>query len=567
MRSSNPGSDTTSQGNPSTKRARSRTRLPLAIAAVIAACSLATAADAAFRMGSMGPARGLGGFGASKMTSTGTGRVVGTTGISSHAISGVGKGGNKGTGDKNTGDKNTGDGGRVSTGNGGNGGDGHPRRPHWKPPIITAIPPVLAATAPAMATGGNSSSSGSSPTSPQNPIRSNGAPPTDYVPDEVLTQHASSLPTEIVDALAQRQGLNRIESFDANGVTMLRWRIPDRRSVPAVIRSLQTERIILAVQPNFLYHAQQQQAPADQQTTALGPSPQAGGLGEQYAPLKLRLAQAHELAKGEKVLVAVIDSGIDATHPELAGAVAESYDALGTDEKAHAHGTAIAGAIVAHAQLMGAAPQARILAARAFDAKDRTAEATTYSIDKAIDWAVSRGARIINMSFTGPRDPSMEQRVAKAAKQGIILIAAAGNDGPKAAAAYPAAYPGVIAVTATDADDRLFKGANRGNYIAVAAPGVDLLLPAPAAGYQMVTGTSFAAAEVSGIAALMLERQPDLRPDGVRKALTATARLLGPKARNGLDPQFGAGLVDAYAAVRSLQPAVAAKTGPAAAAQ
>ena len=116
----------------------------------------------------------------------------------------------------------------------------------------------------------------------------------------------------------------------------------------------------------------------------------------------------------------------------------------------------------------------------------------------------------------------------------------------------------MIAVTATDADDKLFKGANRGRHIAVAAPGVDLLLPAPEAGYQMTTGTSFAAAEVSGIVALMLERKPDLDQDGVRKALTATARDLGPK---GVDTQFGAGLVDAYRAVRSLEPASATTGG------
>ena len=206
-------------------------------------------------------------------------------------------------------------------------------------------------------------------------------------------------------------------------------------------------------------------------------------------------------------------------------------------------------------QADGAAPEARILAARAFSAKKTTAEATTYSIVQSIDWAISRGARIINMSFTGPRDPSIEEKIGQARKKGIILIAAAGNGGPSAPQAYPAAYPNVIAVTATDAEDKLFKGANRGGYIAVAAPGVDLLLPAPEAGYQVTTGTSFAAAEVSGIVALMLERKPDLNQDGVRKALTATARDLGPK---GVDTQFGAGLVDAYRAIRSLEPAIAA---------
>src|SRR5262249_5978811 len=180
------------------------------------------------------------------------------------------------------------------------------------------------------------------------------------------------------------------------------------------------------------------------------------------------------------------------------------------------------------------------------------AEAPTYGLFRSLAWAMPRGARIINMSFAGPRDPVIEQRLGVAAKQGIVLIAAAGNDGPTAREAYPAAYPSVIAVTATDAEDKLFAKANRGRYVAVAAPGVDVLLPAPGAGYQMATGTSFSAAEVSGIAALMIERKADLGPQGVRKALTATARDLGPR---GFDPQFGAGLVNAYQAVRALEPA------------
>jgi subtilisin family serine protease len=98
----------------------------------------------------------------------------------------------------------------------------------------------------------------------------------------------------------------------------------------------------------------------------------------------------------------------------------------------------------------------------------------------------------------------------------------------------------VIAVTATDADDKVFQGANRGSHIAVAAPGVDILLPAPAAAYQVTTGTSFAAAEVSGVVALILERKPDLGPEGVRKVLTGTARDLGPEGgRRPVRVRFG----------------------------
>ena len=104
----------------------------------------------------------------------------------------------------------------------------------------------------------------------------------------------------------------------------------------------------------------------------------------------------------------------------------------------------------------------------------------------------------------------------------------------------------MIAVTATDIDDGLFPGANRGRHIAVAAPGVDVLLPAPDGAYQFTTGTSVAAAEVSGVAALLIERNASLKPTDVRRILASTARDLGPK---GHDASFGAGLVNALRAV------------------
>ena len=115
----------------------------------------------------------------------------------------------------------------------------------------------------------------------------------------------------------------------------------------------------------------------------------------------------------------------------------------------------------------------------------------------------------------------------------------------------PGAYPGVIAVTATDSRDQLFPDSNRGIYIAVAAPGVDVFAPAPDGGYQLTTGTSVAAAEVSGIAALLIQRNPALTPAAVRKILMETAKPLGPKPRNR---DFGAGLVNAFDAVRAARP-------------
>src|SRR5690606_14243007 len=134
-------------------------------------------------------------------------------------------------------------------------------------------------------------------------------------------------------------------------------------------------------------------------------------------------------------------------------------------------------------------------------------------------------------------------------RRGVVLIAAAGNFGPKSPPQYPAADPGVIAVSATDASDKMFSASNIGPHIAVTAPGVDILLPAPNDNYQMTSGTSFSAAYVAGIAALIVQRAPALTPAAVRNVLVSTAKDLGPR---GKDPEFGAGLVDAYQAILSV---------------
>jgi subtilisin family serine protease len=321
-------------------------------------------------------------------------------------------------------------------------------------------------------------------------------------------------------------------------------------------------------QPNYLFSAAQQTSdapatftpPAAAMPAATPVAAAAGALpamGDpaQYSLAKLRLQEAHGLTKGNNVLVAVIDSGIDAGHPELRGVIAGTFDALNKSEKPHLHGTAMAGAIAARSRLMGVAPAARILAIRAFSAAGDSAQATTFAILKGIDHAVNNNARVINMSFAGPADPGVARALAAARAKGIVLVAAAGNLGEKSPPQYPAADPNVIAVTATDAEDKLFQASNRGGHIAVAAPGVDILVPAPGANYDMTSGTSVASAHVSGVVALILERKPGLDPDAVRKILLSTAKDLGP---SGQDEQFGAGLADAYQAILAVEPRSAA---------
>ena len=437
----------------------------------------------------------------------------------------------------------------------GNGPSKDPRRP---PVIVTPypFPPVIVPPVPVDVGSGVPSgppSAGGSPAA-QPPGRPGIAalPPAgngDYLPDEVVTQLAANGADQAAASLARRFGLTQLDSFDVPGANakLVRWRINGinaRRTAPAVVRAIEADRSGATVSLNYVMRLYGEP-----------PAPVAAAPLEQYALIKMQLPQAHVLAQGGDVLVAIIDGAVDVSHPELQGVIADTFDAVGTGDKAHPHGTAIAGAIAAQARLKGTAPAARILAAQAFDRGQDRMEGNGYVAAKAVYWAADRGARIINMSFAGPRDLNIEKSLGYARQKGIILVAAAGNKGPLSPPLFPAANPNVIAVTATDANDKVFQQANRGKHIAIAAPGVELFLPGLNGTYQEISGTSFAAAEVSGTIALLVERKPDLTHDDARRILMSTARDLGPA---GFDPHFGAGLVDAYRAVISIAPAAVA---------
>lgn len=366
-----------------------------------------------------------------------------------------------------------------------------------------------------------------------------------YIPDQIVAEFDGALSDAQARALAQRHrlALMDVQDFPLIGSKLGLFRITGGRSVESVQRQLAGDGSVRLAQPNFRYVLQ------DQTSAVVAKQ----GDPAQYAVKKLRLPQAHVLSHGSNVTVAVIDSGIDASHPELADTVVGSFDALGSKEGPHVHGTGIAGAIVAHGRLIGSAPSARILAIRAFGVARSGAESTSFVILKSLDYAAAHGAQVINMSFAGPKDALVGRGVAAAAAKGIVLVSASGNAGPKSPPLYPAANPGVIAVSATDAYDRLFPASNRGGHVAVAAPGVDVFLPAPGGKYQMTTGTSFSAAYVSGLAALMISRNPQIRPDQVRAILMRTARDLGDPGRDDL---FGAGEADAFGAVSAVAAAM-----------
>jgi hypothetical protein len=387
-----------------------------------------------------------------------------------------------------------------------------------------------------------------------------------FLTNEMVFHVPANVSPQVVDNVARRYGLSTIgsQSFNLSGGTLFRFRITDGRPVADVIRALEAENIGIA-QPNYVFRLQQDTALAARRGT-LGASSQYAS--SQYIVDKLRLVDVHRMAIGSNVLVAVIDSEIDGKHPELAGAVVDEFDAIGNHDKPHLHGTGMAGAIAAHRKLVGIAPGVRLLAVHAFSSNTTdSAQATSAHILMGIDWAIRKGAKVINMSFAGPDDPMLQLALQKAHDKGVVLIGAAGNMGPKSPPLYPAADPNVIAVTATDAKDQLLAQANRGPYVAVAAPGVDILEPAPNGAYQLTTGTSVAAAHVSGIVALLLDRDPSLDVATIRDILTSSAKHPGAKANpgakgepeskgdlasKGRDDEFGWGLVDPYRALTEL---------------
>ncbi|MGP8233288.1 MAG: S8 family serine peptidase [Methylovirgula sp.] len=358
-----------------------------------------------------------------------------------------------------------------------------------------------------------------------------------HVPHEIITEFSPGASPRAIDRLARRYDLVRLESqnFALIGSQFYRWRVGDGRAVEDVVRALRREQLVASVQPNYVFTLQEQ---------SITPIITRGDPA-QYVLDKLQVEAAHRLATGKHILVAVIDSDIDTKHPDLGGTIIRSFDALGGGAHPHQHGTAMAGAIAAHGKLLGIAPDAQILAAHAFGDTPGTAMGTSFAIYKSLQWAADNGARIVNMSFAGPPDPTLHRFLAAAYQRNMVLIAAAGNAGPASVPLYPAADPDVIAVTATDSDDGLYRMANRGQYIAIAAPGVEILVIAPGEAYEITTGTSVAAAHISGIAALLLERKASLKPADIRAILMGTAKPLGPPDQNA---QFGAGLANAFRA-------------------
>ncbi|WP_373569279.1 type VII secretion-associated serine protease mycosin [Streptomyces sp. FXY-T5] len=292
---------------------------------------------------------------------------------------------------------------------------------------------------------------------------------------------------------------------------------------------------------------------------------------QQWALDAMHTEQAWQTTKGEGVTVAVLDTGVEADHPDLAGNVLPGKDLVrfGAEpgDRAWArHGTAMAGIIAGHGHgpgnadgVLGIAPEAKILPVRVIleDGDPSRAKARSTrgnALAEGIRWAADHGADVINLSLgddsaSAHPEPSEDQAVQYALKKGVVVVASAGNGGEKGDhISYPAAYPGVIAATAVDRAGTRASFSTRRWYATVSAPGVDVVIADPDHKYYEGWGTSAAAAFVSGAAALVKAAHPGLAPAQIKSLLEDTAR---NAPSGGRDDSRGFGFIDPAAAIEA----------------
>jgi len=277
----------------------------------------------------------------------------------------------------------------------------------------------------------------------------------------------------------------------------------------------------------------------------------------QLAALQAETAWAESVGAG--VIVAVVDSGVDASHPDLVGQVLPGVDLVdgSTDGRTDpvGHGTSVAALIAGRADgrgVVGLAPDAKILPVRVLDSDNRYDDALVVA--RGVLWAVDHGAKVINLSLGGANySPALADALDYAFARDVVVVACTGNvlPGGPAEVWYPAREPGVVAVVGlahTPNDDLLWSNSITGRQTVLAAPGADLRSARPAGGHWRVQGTSFAAPLVSATAALVRSKWPGMSAANVVQRLTRTARDLGPVGR---DDRYGFGAVDPVSALRT----------------
>ena len=303
-------------------------------------------------------------------------------------------------------------------------------------------------------------------------------------------------------------GLERLDEWpiDTLRIHCIVYAAPDSADVDALLSELRAEPRVESAQRLNTFEVQTQETGQDPYSNL------------QHNMASLEVARAHQMSRGEGSRVAIIDTGADETHPELHAGIREQRNFVESDNRnvnEDAHGTAVAGIIGAETGngigIVGVAPAAALSVLKAcwYEQPDRAALCTSFTLAKALSFAIESDIRIINLSLGGPADPLLERLIQEAVARDKVVIAAA-SDGKHP---FPSSVEGVIAVGSVDASS-----ANEASWT-VLAPGTDILVPVPGGGFDYASGSSLSAAHVSGIVALLIARQPELTRDAVEQLL------------------------------------------------
>ena len=379
------------------------------------------------------------------------------------------------------------------------------------------------------------------------------APPPQQAPNEIVTLNLSQ--TDL-DALTQ-QGFAVLEERSLPDLGL----VPRRLRTPPELSLIEARAIVRALPSgdgadfNHYYRTEQGIAPQaaveiplEARSAAEAAVPACDGLHcPAFAQIDWPLVLSRVPVCGEPVLIGMIDTGLNPDHETFLGAQIEvrRLSDAALDPSAAVHGTAVAAILIGDpaGRSPGLLPDARLLAVDVFHRVASDERADVFVLVDAMAQLAEEGVRILNMSLAGPENTVLEAMVTRLIdERGIVIVAAAGNDGPAAEPVYPAAYQGVIAVTAVDQTGGVYRRAGRGPHVDLAAPGVEVWTAASISGARAKTGTSFAAPFVTAVAALILQENPALTPAEVAGLLAASARDLGEPGR---DEVYGDGLVSA----------------------
>ena len=298
------------------------------------------------------------------------------------------------------------------------------------------------------------------------------------------------------------------------------------------------------------------EAPSYAEALETTPQPSDPDVDKQWAMSAFPFSALWSCGKGAGLTVAVVDSGVQANHPDMAGRVRPGAaivngvvqtGAGGTD--VNGHGTHVAGIMAAGENgvgTVGVAPQVTILPVRVLDAQG---VGPNSDIGKGITWAVDHGAKVVNVSIgSDTKAASVTAAVSYAVDRGVVVVAAAGNGGPEGNPRYPAALPETIAVGALGQNGDVASYSTNGSYVDVTAPGSNIYSTKIPSTWGLNTGTSMASPHVAALIALIIDARGSVSPANMLRRLTSTATDAGPP---GFDPAYGWGCINPIAAVNA----------------